>query len=589
MFAGHLLLAQLPVSTQPQNKKVLLEHFYGFKCLWSPQGDSISESIAAAHPTGAITIVNIHSYYANPSPGWPDYVSPEGKAIFFMPGMNCPGIPAGPINRHLWYGKTGLAMDRSYWKKYSDSILVQPAYVNIALQGTLDVKTRVLTVTTEIYYTGSSPAPTNSLNIMVLEDSVVGPQIDHMYKKNWNSDGTYNHHYMLRQCVTPSLGLTIPTTTVGTFHTQTFTCVIPKSYGLTYTNSPKLENMRLVGFVAQSDREVQNVAGGSIKLTGFADSLDLGLTAITGPKLICSSLSGIRYNFINYGSAVVTTAVFLYNVNNGAVVQHTWSGTVKPLKSIQIDVDPSLLSGFALLTSNTVHVDVASVNGAYDQNSQNDHIEGPGIGLTTYETQDEDLNMFFSQDQFGSECKWEIFDEVTNQLIASDGPWSNLTFTGTMTHVKSVTVSPYNCYKLVVSDSKKNGINGGFGAGHYELKHASQTILSSQGIFGSSEIKPFRVWGTVGLTSAVLPGSFKVFPSPAADLVNLRFGLNQNEHVRVAVYNSSGQKIFVKEPEEFSSGEHEMSFEVADWATGIYFFHVITPNSVSRQTLVVSR
>ena len=169
------MFAQLPVSTTPKSRKVVLEEFTGIHCQYCPDGHKIAQQIEASKPANDVMLVNIHTGgYATPSTGEPDYRTAEGNAIAGMPGMGITGYPTGAINRHVFSG-TAMAHSRGAWVTNVNTMLAQSSPVNVALQGTLNAVTRVLTVAAQVYYTGNSITPTNSLTIMLTEDWVVGP------------------------------------------------------------------------------------------------------------------------------------------------------------------------------------------------------------------------------------------------------------------------------------------------------------------------------------------------------------------------------------------------------------------------------
>ena len=182
------MFAQLPVSTAPQNKKAVLEEFTGVYCGYCPDGHFRANNIYLADPTNVV-LINIHSGgYANVATGEPDLKTPAGNAIDPMTGMNILGYPAGDVNRTNFGNATtptlsqqtvtpwGMAQSRGTWATTVPTIKSQSAYCNVALQGTIDAQTRVLTVQAQVYYTANSPVATNSLNIVLLEDAITGPQ-----------------------------------------------------------------------------------------------------------------------------------------------------------------------------------------------------------------------------------------------------------------------------------------------------------------------------------------------------------------------------------------------------------------------------
>ncbi len=274
--------AQLPVSTAPQNRKVVLEEFTGIHCVWCPDGHKRANELKAAKPAGSVVIVNIHTGgYATPGSGEPDFRTAEGTAIAAIPGTNITGYPTGSINRHLFSGQSGFAINRGDWSRYADSTLAKPSYVNVALQGTLNVTSRLLTVNVEAYYTANSPVATNKLTVMLLEDDVLGPQTGGVanYPAMVNPDGTYTHNHMLRKVLTPAAtGEVINTTTSGTTVTKQYTYTVPAQF---VNNAATLGNLQIVAFVAESDNEIVTAAYGPLTLTGFANAKDADLQAAT--------------------------------------------------------------------------------------------------------------------------------------------------------------------------------------------------------------------------------------------------------------------------------------------------------------------
>src|SRR6185436_21006105 len=100
------VFSQLPVGTLPTNKKAVLEQFVGIVCGYSPDGDLKATQVFNANP-GNVILIDIHSgSWANATTGQPDFKTPIGDAIYNMPGMGVPYIPAGAMNREVFVGTT---------------------------------------------------------------------------------------------------------------------------------------------------------------------------------------------------------------------------------------------------------------------------------------------------------------------------------------------------------------------------------------------------------------------------------------------------------------------------------------------------
>jgi hypothetical protein len=281
-------LAQLPVSTTAQNRKVVLEEFTGIHCQFCSDGHKLANDLKAAKPAGDVILVNIHTGgYATPSAGEPDYRTSEGAAIASISGMNITGYPTGSINRHTFGSEAGFAVSRSRWNSYAAQTLALPSYANVALQAELDTTTRILTVKTETYFTAAGTA-NNKLTVVLLEDNVHGPQVSGAtyYPAMMNSDGTYTHNHMLRKVLTAtSVGDDLSPTTKNSKVTKKYTYTIPAQY---VNRAPNMKNLRLAAFVAEGVSEIVTGAYGPIKLTnkpsGIADMPSFASSVVLAPN-----------------------------------------------------------------------------------------------------------------------------------------------------------------------------------------------------------------------------------------------------------------------------------------------------------------
>jgi len=589
LFIAGAMKAQLPVSTTPSNKKAVLEEFTGIHCGYCPDGHRIGTQIYNADPNNVI-LINIHSgSFANAAVGEPDFKTTEGTAIDGMSGMGITGYPAGCMNREVLAGSV-MAGSRSLWTGWANTIKSQSADCNVALQGTLDVQTRVLRVDVEVYYTANSPAATNSLNVFLLEDKIPGIQSNYgnpLYNiANYNPDGTYNHNHVLRKALTPTFGMTIPTTTMGTLFTTQLTYTIPASYGaLNKTTIPALGNLEIVAFVAESDRKIINADDGPITLTNFAQALDIASADLQVEAAVCAGNIKPTMKFSNMGSTQVTSAVFSYAINGAAPTNYSWTGTaVDPMTSSLTFSLPA--SSFSPQATNTLVVDVVSVNGTTDGNSANNSIS-KAILNNTVVANSLNMQMDFSQDRYGTECKWTVYNEVTNAVIATDGPWTDLAANGTSLHTMGFTVSPTTCYKLVVTDSYGDGINSGYGVGGYVLRSGGTPLITSNGQYGSGETRLYKSYtpntNPVSITEA---GSnfngVAVYPNPAKGITNLSINLQQNDELAVVVYNQLGQMVFEIPSTNYSAGTNTIELDASNWSAGLY--NIVVNGSSSSQT-----
>ncbi len=578
--------AQLPVSTAPSNKTVVLEEFTGIHCGYCPDGHKIANDIKAANTPGKVIPINIHTGgYATPSGSEPDYRTAEGNAIAAISTMGITGYPTGSMNRHVYTG-TAITMSRGVWAQYATQTLAQSSYVNVALQGTLNVTSRLLTVNVEVYYTGASPASTNNLTVMLLENNVVGPQSNYgnYNPTQINAYGTYNHQHMLRKVLnTSAMGEVLSTTTSGTLVQKQYTYTIPAQF---VNNTPQLGNLELVAFVAESNTEIISGAYGPITLSGFAYSKDAQVQTVTSEATVCAGVLNPKTRIYNNGSSIITSANLTYNVNGGTNSNYTFNGSIPPATSLEITL-PTIT--FTPTTTNTLNVTVGNVNGAADQNAANNTLAKSAILLTTLIDQSSFMTMDFTQDQYGSECTWKLYDEAANTIVAQDGPWTDLSASGILLHSKSFTVSPNKCYRLDVADAYGDGVNAGTGVGGYKLygQNPPVALITSNGQYGKGESRWFKTASSLSVDKINGLSELTVYPNPAKDMAKLNFSLEKASNLTIAVYDQLGQLVQTIAKGNFNAGANTIEINTIALNTGIYSIRIDAENGTLTQRISV--
>ncbi len=573
------MFAQLPVNTSPQNKKFILEEFTGENCGYCPDGHKIATQIYNADPTHVV-IVNIHQGgYAAPGAGQQDFRTGDGNSIGGMPGMSIQGYPTGDGNRTIFsaLSYTAMATMRNDWNTMATTIKSQPAYCNVALQGTVNAQTRVLTVQAQVYYTANSPATTNSLTIMLIEDGIPGYQHDYgnFNPTNWNADGTYNHHHVLRKALTPTFGTSVTPTTSGSLYSGTFTYTVPTQFPATgvYTTSCLLGRLQLVGFVTESNTLTINGAYGPVYITNITNQRDLGMTSLSVETEACAGIINPKYWFTNYGSDTATTATFTYAINGGAPATYTWTGSCPPYTQQLITMNNMTFTPIA--GTNTLVIGVNSINGNTDQNSSN-NIMTKTITTTTLLATNLNMQMDFTQDQYGSEDTWQVIDEVSNTIIAQDGPFSDLTSAGTLLHTKTFTLTNNTCYKLAIQDAYGDGACCAYGNGSYYLKSGGNTIFGGPANYGAGLTKLFKTDIAASVSNVIYANNVYIYPNPTSDNVNVKFELYQNDNVTITLVNSLGQTVYSAQHQNIGAGEHELKIPAINLAEGIYNLNLKT-------------
>ncbi len=250
-------------SDQPGNMNAVLEEYTGVRCTYCPDGHRRAQKFSDDNP-GKVVLINVHTgSYASPSPGWPDFTTEYGAGLASISGLA--GYPAGSMNRFTFDGdksappyykqsNTSMALSRGGFAAAGADRLSQPTNVNMGMKSEYDAGSRKLKVTVELYYTGDETSA-NYLNVVILENNVVGRQIDAgKYVDN------YVHKHMLRDMITGQWGEVVPTTTKGTRYRKTFTYTVPQDF--------VAENIDVAAFVTQevSGKKVPIINGTQVPM-----------------------------------------------------------------------------------------------------------------------------------------------------------------------------------------------------------------------------------------------------------------------------------------------------------------------------------
>ncbi|MFM7774470.1 MAG: Omp28-related outer membrane protein [Candidatus Kapaibacterium sp.] len=240
-------IAQTLVSTEPHRRVVVLEEYTGIHCGYCPDGHRLANLLRAKYDNEPV-LINIHSgSFATPGAGEPDFRTQFGDSLDRQSQLT--GYPAGTVNRRVFSGLATIpALSRNQWDAAAVQLMKMTSPVNVGVHSTYDSTTRQLTVEVELFYTSDAPAPTNRLNVVLLENNVIGVQSD--YANGNRTD--YRHMHMLRWMLTGQWGEEITTTTKGSLVKRVFTYTVPPAFNAL--------NCDVAAFVAEGKQEIYSGA-----------------------------------------------------------------------------------------------------------------------------------------------------------------------------------------------------------------------------------------------------------------------------------------------------------------------------------------
>ncbi len=562
--------AQLPVSTEAENKNVILEEFTGIYCGFCPDGHVKAKAVKDANPDD-VFLINIHTgSYANPNGDDPDFRTSFGASIANQ--SNLTGYPAGTVNRHIFPGTTKTAMSRDDWQSSANSILTQSSYVNVALEGTIDFATRELTVDVELYFTGTAPASVN-LNVALTQDHIEGPQSG---AANFNSsqilaNGKYDHGHMLRHLLTGQWGEVIDTTTMSTTITRQYTYTLPADIS---DIDLEMGNFEIIAFVAEGNNEIISGNDGPIDYINvpsdnatLADATTLGAACGEAPVTI---------NLRNQGLNDMTSATITYGFDGQTPMTYAWTGLLETFEKESDIVLP------AVSTENgagTLNISITDVNAATDLDPTDNDFT---TFVDFYNFDGTSFELTVVQDRYGDEITWKVVDETTGQTVANGGPYAKLTANGTVTHTHQITLSNLGCHTIKVSDSFGDGFNAGFGAGSYSIKNSQGVeVFSSDAKFAKDEFTPFNLLSMfVGLEEESA-NAFTVYPNPANNFIIVD---NQElSGASINIINTVGQVV-----KTIVLGDN-LKVDVSDLSNGAYFMNITGENTVITKAFSIAK
>ena len=459
------LFAQTIVSTSPSNKNFILEEYTGTNCVYCPDGHKIANQIMDNNP-GRAYAINIHQ--GGFSGNDPDYKTEWGNALATQYSIN--SYPNGTCNR----GSGTVA--RNLWTNQCTTILAQPSPVNVAATATINWDTRELSVYVEAYYTGNAANPTNKLNVVLLQNNVLGPQTGgSSYYPAMVRFGTYYQHmHMLRHLLTGQWGVVIPATTTGTFYSETFTYTIPAHI----RNVPlHLEDLEVLAFVCEDNKTI--LSGCKAELSIQNKPATIGRIEMVDDKHVAScdgSNSAICYvrnsnDFtinsveLTYKIADGTPEVYLWNKRT--IAARTWDTIHLPTFMLEPNVNQNVTITISKINGN-------ASNFALGKIFKKDVVAGDAV-----------MKLVITTDRYASETTFKIF-KPDGTILLSGGPWTDLGSSGTTVREFDFIPATEGCHRVEVYDAYGDGINAGYGAGYVKILDSDGAqIYYNNGQFGS--------------------------------------------------------------------------------------------------------
>jgi hypothetical protein len=282
--------AQQWVSTNPENKRALIEQFTGVRCAGCPAGSDEVDQLLQAHPNKLFAV----EYHQPNTP----FCAPYGNdqdfrrsflAAYCNPSFNFIGAyPTAFINRRMWPNESYRNFFTTNWESDMLQINTELSPLNIGLHPLYDAISKVLTVEVEIYYTSTVSDPL-TLYVQFSESGLHAIQ-----DVAGTLDSSYTHKRVFREALCAQWGDPLSNTTQGTLYTATYT----------YSNAQNLYDMancQVLVFVRNSsNEEIVTVNGGGINLifNSVSEHLSHSVSIYPNPANVNAYINGVSSNVI---------------------------------------------------------------------------------------------------------------------------------------------------------------------------------------------------------------------------------------------------------------------------------------------------
>ena len=573
LFAAFAVGAQTPqfVSTEATNKNVILEEFTGINCGYCPDGHRIVKEYEENNP-GRVFGINIHtgSYAAMYQTQW-------GTAIMNQTGLQ--GFPAGTVNRHSFSGGATI-LNRGEFVSRGNQILAEASFVNVAAQASIDATTRVMTVNVEAYYTADAATASNKLNVVLLQDSIIGPQSGASANPSQvTADGQYIHMNMLRDMLTGQWGddITAPEGSnvipAGTLIQRTYTYNIPGSIS---NELVKLGHLRLIVFVAKDTKEIYTGSECIPTVTNLPELAAMSTTMSAQGQNGCNDLASLALKVYNYGANEITNMQIAYGSAVTAEQTFDWTGSITSDQEVFVEL-PDVAVNVGQNTN--VFAKVVSINGTPIEDAQKTATikkDAPKEG------NGDQLKIIIKTDQYAYECSWKLSDGNGNVLEEADYYPQQVVVRDTV----EVPLTETGCYVFEIFDTY------GDGGTTYKIYDGSETRLvngtgSSYADYKAIDIKILSLVGLEEAEGAIL--QTLTYPNPVNDMLNLEISMLESTHANISVVDMLGREVISLGEVALATGNNKFEINTSNLSNGAYFVKIISNSGITSKKISVNR
>ena len=292
--------------------------------------------------------------------------------------------------------------------------------------------------------------------------------------------------------------------------------------------------------------------------------VDAGLVSYSGGTIICDGAATFGATLMNFGTDPLTTATIeVQNAFGQTIASTDWEGS---LDTYEME-DVTIATVEDLLSTNFTVVVTAGEDGEAGNDEVEVSLNELGEDAPVFMGEDVvNVSLELMTDQYGGETSWELRNSSNELLYSGDG------YSGNTSYDVDMVLPGNDCYSFTIFDSYGDGICCAYGEGFYKLSDSDGNVLIEGGEFATSAVEGFKATATAtDIDDPVFATSLNVFPNPASNNMEVRFGLADATQLNVAIYNAFGQKVSTIASENFAAGNHNLNVNTKELADGLYF------------------
>ncbi len=247
---GDTISVPLDPSLSAQKRNVMVEDFTGVRCINCPDGHVIAESIINSYSSGRVVVIAEHDTLGLLTGpylfGHHDLRTKEAKDIIELLG-GISSKPIGDIDRKLFTGETTIPVGSAKWVGYvAQEMLDSVPKVQMKMESQYDNANRILTLGVTLQF--ATPISNNlNMSVMLTESGIIEPQLGGPNGGVTGIDTFYVHQHVLRDMITPSIGMSV----IGTKTPGHATKYVLPDY--TIPASWNADSVHIVTFVTDTD------------------------------------------------------------------------------------------------------------------------------------------------------------------------------------------------------------------------------------------------------------------------------------------------------------------------------------------------